>query len=130
MSEVLAWLLEHHPSLHATVEQDRDWLWLTADLKGGQNQAVRDSINHEGGFRFAKRGHALPSGKVAFWGHSCSHPVGFKRTGKLPGAKRPRRGDRFSGLIRWRPGRRSRRPSARTWKTWRRHSFDGAGDKV
>lgn len=89
MSEVLAWLLEHHPSLHATVEQDRDWLWLTADLKGGQNQAVRDSINHEGGFRFAKRGHALPSGKVAFWGHSCSHPVGFKRTGKLPGAKAP-----------------------------------------
>jgi hypothetical protein len=81
MTEVLAWLKEHHPALHHTAEQDRDWLWLTADLRGDQNKAVRDSINHEGGFRFAKRGHTLPSGRVAFWGHSCSHPIGFKRKG-------------------------------------------------
>lgn len=93
MSEVLAWLAEHHPALHKAAEPDRAWLWITANLKGDHNKAVRDSINHEGGFRFAKRGHTLPSGRVAFWGHSCSHPIGFKRKGgkpgKLPGAEAP-----------------------------------------
>lgn len=89
MSEVLAWLAEHHPHLHQTVEQDRDWLWITADLKGDHNKPVRDSINHEGGFRFAKRGHTLPSGRVAFWAHSCSRPIGFKRKGGHAGKTSP-----------------------------------------
>lgn len=81
MTEVLAWLHANHPTLHAAVEVERDWLWLCCDLRGDHQQAVRDSIG-EYGFRFAKRGHTLPSGQVSFWSHSCTKPIPFKRRGK------------------------------------------------
>ncbi len=81
MTEVLAWLHANHPTLHTAVEVERDWLWLCCDLRGEHNQAVRDSIS-EYGFRFAKRGHTLPSGIVSFWSHSCTKPIPFKRRGK------------------------------------------------
>jgi len=77
MTEVLAWLQANHPALHAASEIERDWLWLSCDLRGDHNKAVRDSIG-EYGFRFAKRGHTLPSGKVSFWSHSCLRPIPFK----------------------------------------------------
>jgi hypothetical protein len=86
MIEVLAWLHAHHPELHATAEVERDWLWLCHDLRGDHNQAVRDSIC-EYGFRFAKRGHTLPSGQVSYWSHSCLRPIPFKRRGKLQPTK-------------------------------------------
>ena len=81
MTEVLAWLHANHPTLHATAEPERDWLWLGCDLRGDHHQAVRDSIS-EYGFRFAKRGHTLPSGTVSFWSHSCTRPIPFKRRGQ------------------------------------------------
>ena len=81
MTEVLAWLHVNHPTRHAAVELERDWIWLGCDLRGDHNQAVRDSIS-EYGFRFAKCGHTLPSGIVSFWSHSCTKPIPFKRRGK------------------------------------------------
>ena len=81
MTEVLAWLHENHPELHAAALAERDWLWLCCDLRGDHNQAVRDSLC-EFGFRFAKRGHTLPSGQVSYWSHSCTEPIPFKRRGK------------------------------------------------
>ena len=91
MTEVLAWLQQHHPQLQRTAEPDRDWLWITADLRGDDNKPARESIKANG-FRFARRGHTLPSGRVAFWAHSCTHPIGFKRGGNGKGtAKAGRR---------------------------------------
>jgi len=81
MTEVLAWLQANHPDLHTAAEIERDWLWLCSDLRGDHNKATRDSIG-EYGFRFAKKGHTLPSGKVSFWGHSCQKPIPFKHRGK------------------------------------------------
>ena len=81
MIEVLGWLRANHPELHAAAEVERDWVWLCCDLRGNHNQAVRDSLC-EYGFRFAKRGHALPSGQVSYWSHSCTKPIPFKRRGK------------------------------------------------
>jgi len=78
MAEILAWLARTHPALHQTAEAERDWLWLTADLRGEQNKAIRESIK-QAGFRFARHGHDLPSGKLAHWAHSCTRPIGFKR---------------------------------------------------
>jgi len=80
MSEVLAWLHANHPELHAAAVAERDWLWLCCDLRGDHLQAVRDSIG-EYGFKFAKRGHSLPSGQVSYWSHSCTKPIPFKRRG-------------------------------------------------
>jgi hypothetical protein len=77
MTEVLAWLQVNHPTLHAASEIERDWLWISCDLRGDHNKAVRDSIG-EYGFRFCKHGHTLPSGKVSFWSHSCLRPIPFK----------------------------------------------------
>ena len=76
--EVLSWLQANHPELHAAVEIERDWLWLCSDLRGDHNQVVRDSLC-EFGFRFAKRGHTLPSGNISYWSHSCTKPIPFKR---------------------------------------------------
>jgi hypothetical protein len=75
-TEVLAWLLEHHPEIHATCEVDRDWVWITANLR--ELPAVRESIKPYG-FRFCAKGHALPCGKVGTWAHHCEKPIGFKR---------------------------------------------------
>lgn len=77
-SEVLAWLHEHHPQLHADAELERDWCWLSTDLRGDHNKATREAIK-QFGFRFAKRGHPLPSGKEGRWGHSCTKPIPFHR---------------------------------------------------
>jgi len=76
MAEVLEWLHTNHPRLHATAEVERDWLWLVCDLRGENNRPTRDSIKAFG-FRFAKKGHTLPSGKLAMWGHSCLRPTRF-----------------------------------------------------
>lgn len=74
--EVLEWLADTHSELHGAAEIDRDWIWLPVDLR--DDPETRASIK-EFGFRFAKRGHALPSGRVGTWGHACSHPIPFKR---------------------------------------------------
>lgn len=80
-ADVLAWLQNTHPALHQTAAVERAWVWLTADLRGDHNKPARESIK-QFGFRFAKRGHTLPDGQIAFWAHSCSAPIGFKRKGK------------------------------------------------
>lgn len=83
---VLDWLQKNHPSLHATAELDRAWVWITENLQGDTHKATRNSIKHEApgrGFVFAKRGgHKLPSGKLGTWGHSCDKPMPFRRKAK------------------------------------------------
>lgn len=86
-SEVLDWLQTEHPELHVNAEVDRSWVWLICDLRGDQNKPVRESLKANG-FRFAKRGHALPSGRTAMWGHSCDRPTRFKGGGKARGKSR------------------------------------------
>lgn len=78
---VLEWLTSHFPALAEKVEQERDWVWLAADLRGEENKATRDAIK-EYGFRFAKKGHPLPSGREGTWAHACTRPLPFKRKGK------------------------------------------------
>jgi len=80
-TEVLAWLAEHHPELHAAAELDRDWVWLVWDGRGDQNKATRDAIK-EFGFSFCFKGHALPSGKQGGWAHHCLKPIPFRRKGQ------------------------------------------------
>ena len=78
-NDVLTWLQANHPSLHTAAEFDRSWLWLAGvDLRGDHNKATREAIK-QFGFRFAKRGHPLPSGKEGRWGHSCTKPIPFHR---------------------------------------------------
>jgi len=71
---VFSWVKEHHPNLY--VEIDRHWVWISADLRNDKvtRQALKDY-----GFRYAMRGHKLPSGKYGNWGHHCQHPVWRKR---------------------------------------------------
>lgn len=85
--DMLAWLAQNHPDLLKTVEPDRDWLWVSADLR--KDKATRESLKQLG-FRFARKGHTTPSGKVAFWGHCCKRPTPFKKnsgSGKGPSGK-------------------------------------------
>ena len=80
-TEVLAWLQEHYPELHAKAEIDRDWVWLAVDLRGDPTIPIRTAIK-EYGFIFSRRGgHVLPSGAIGTWGHSCERPVRFFRKG-------------------------------------------------
>lgn len=81
LPDVLAWLKENHPHLHATAEIDRNWCWITENLSGESNKAVRESLKASG-FRFAKRGHVLPSGKAGTWANSCTAPLPFYRKSK------------------------------------------------
>jgi len=87
-SQVLAWLREHHPELHAVAELERDWCWLSVDLRGDHNKAVRESIKQYG-FAYKRRGvHILPSGKGGTWSHSCEKPLRFvKRRGHGGGSR-------------------------------------------
>lgn len=81
-SAVLDWLTEHFPALADSVEPDRNWLWLAdVDLRGESNKAMREALKLAG-FRWAKGGHPLPSGRVGIWGHSCLAPTPFRRRGK------------------------------------------------
>ena len=80
-TQVLDWLQTNHPNLHTTAEIEKAWVWITENLQGTHNQPVRESIKAYG-FRFAKRGHTLPSGKLAHWAHSCTAPLPFYRKHK------------------------------------------------
>ncbi len=53
--EVLEWLKEHHPGLHANAEIDREWIGLVTNLSGEGNPATRESIK-EFGFIFSRHG--------------------------------------------------------------------------
>lgn len=77
-SEVLEWLMEHHPALHEVAELDRAWVWLPVDLR--QMPEARKSLL-DYGFKFAHYGHPLPSGHIGTYGHSCDAPTRFKRRG-------------------------------------------------
>ena len=81
--------MESHPELHRTAELDRNWVWLPVDLRGDDNKPTREALK-EFGFRFAKRGHALPSGATGTWAHCCEVPMRFTRKG---GSKSPKRDD-------------------------------------
>lgn len=78
VGEVLDWLTEHHPQLAASAERDRQWLWITANLSGPVHEAVRADIKAIG-FRFAKRGHPLPSGATGTWAHHGERPLPYRR---------------------------------------------------
>lgn len=78
--EVLAWLQANHPALHESAVIDRAWTWLVFDLRGDHNKPARESLK-EFGFRFAKKGHALPDGRIAYWAHSGMKPLPFRKGG-------------------------------------------------
>lgn len=93
MEEIIAILEERHPQLEW--ECERAWIWVTSDIGPAhrvrgcacaecqKRAAIRKALGKEGlGFRFAKSGHVCPSGAVAYWGHSCTHPVPFRRRRK------------------------------------------------
>lgn len=86
--QVLSWLQQQFPQLAANAEVDRAWCWISQNLSGEHNRKVRDSLK-EFGFRFAKRGHKLPSGTVGTWGHSCTSPLPFYRKGKGTASVKP-----------------------------------------
>lgn len=95
--EVLTWLKENHPDLHVQAEVDRQWVWITGDSlrpihktpKGGEDcacdecagRALKRAEVKVYGFVFSRHGHDCPSGKRAWWGHSCNKPTPFKRKG-------------------------------------------------
>ncbi|MEW6306475.1 MAG: hypothetical protein AB1705_23665 [Verrucomicrobiota bacterium] len=97
--EVLAWLLEQHPDLYALAEVDRHWVWITGDtlkpcFKGCacdacQAKATKRKAIGQYGFRFAKRGHPLPSGEMGSWSHSCIAPKPFTRNRKQQTTNEP-----------------------------------------
>ena len=70
-TEVLARVAEAAPHLELVAE--RAWLWCASDVRGDSNAAARDVLKSIG-FRFAKKGHALPDGRIAYWAHSCDAP--------------------------------------------------------
>ncbi len=80
MSEVQAWLAVNQPQLE--VVRERDWLWIASSLQGDSHAAEREAIKtmfDGNGFRFAKKGHVLPDGRVSYWGHACEHPISFRK---------------------------------------------------
>ncbi len=80
MSEVQAWLAVNQPQLE--VVRERDWLWCVTSLAGPEHAAEREAIKtmlDGNGFRFAKKGHVLPDGRVSYWGHACDHPISFRK---------------------------------------------------
>lgn len=83
-SAVLAWVKAELPQLD--VEIDRKWVWVTNNLSGPENKPVREKLKAEArerfgrGFKWAKKGHPLPSGKTGTWGHSCKAPIPFYYT--------------------------------------------------
>jgi hypothetical protein len=92
---LLTWLATNLPVVR--VEADRAWLWVTgpdlAPLHRNKCQcqdcatraAIRTALK-ERGFSFARNGgHVCPSGAIAHWGHSCDHPLPFKRRSKGKG---------------------------------------------
>lgn len=89
MDEVMDWLAKNYPQLDAEI--DRSWVWITADLRGEQNREIREDLK-DFGFRFAKRGHALPSGDMGTWGHSCQRPIRFSGS-KSPKPKNENEGE-------------------------------------
>lgn len=85
IAQVLAELDAAYPLLALNAEIDRNWVWLSADLRGEHNKATREAIGRRGiGFQFAPNGHALPSGNIGTWAHHAEHPTRFKRKGKHP----------------------------------------------
>jgi hypothetical protein len=93
--DVLAWLQQNHPGLHA--EPDRRWIWISDNLSGGNNKPVREDLKKIG-FRFAKNGHTTPSGTLAHWGHHCDAPIPFKRSGGKVDHNKPTREDVLSEI--------------------------------
>lgn len=90
MAVVLAWLSVNQPQLEIAVE--RDWIWIKTSLKGDEHEATRTAIKTmlEGnGFAFAKKGHTLPDGSVAYWSHPCAKPTPFKGKWKGGGKHKP-----------------------------------------
>lgn len=77
----MEWLAANHPNLAELAERDRDWVWLAINLSGDTNKPTREAIKAFG-FRFAKRGHVLPSSRTAFWGNACQSPIPFRRKPK------------------------------------------------
>lgn len=77
---VLAWLAEHQPQLEAVIE--RHWIWIASSLQGDEHAAEREALKtmlDGNGFKFARKGHTLPDGRVAYWAHACACPTRFHR---------------------------------------------------
>lgn len=98
-AELLAWLASEHPAVEA--EQDRHWVWVSTNLK--DQPAVRESLKAQG-FRFARNGHTLPSGKMGTWGHHCDAPTPYRRKGSKQAStstkNEPQRADPLAGAPR------------------------------
>jgi hypothetical protein len=81
---VLEWLNNHHSSLNRVV--DRDWVWITNELDP-KNPVEAVAIKDIEAFGFIRSkkpgGHPIKgTGLNGTWGHSCMHPVPFKRKPK------------------------------------------------
>ena len=90
-TDVLKWLADNHPELHAKAVAERDWVWLAeVNLSGDHNKATRESLTGFGFvFKSLKRpAHLLPDGRGARWAHHGSKPIPFKRKGRDGGGER------------------------------------------
>jgi len=76
--DALGWLQKTHPELALKTEFDRHWLWLIGDFSDQRFEGLRASLRGFG-FRFAPRGHNMPSGRVAHWGHNCGVPTRMRQ---------------------------------------------------
>ena len=63
-----------NPVSHPMAELDRDWVWISGDLRGDHNLVIREAIKAIG-FVFGFKDHVLPSGRTARWAHHCEHPI-------------------------------------------------------
>lgn len=79
VSDVLAELHAISPELHAAAELERNWVWVTLNMQPKERQPWRDAMKAMG-FKYAKRGHACPSGAMSYWSHHCMHPTRFDKS--------------------------------------------------
>ena len=91
-SDVLGWLAANYPQLHEVAEIERAWVWLPWDGRGEDNKPIREALKAFG-FKFAFKGHQLPSGKRGTWGHCCTRPMPFRRHSKRNGGPANRNND-------------------------------------
>lgn len=82
INTVLEWLQQNHPALHDVAEVDRNWVWLSVDLRGDNMALIREAIKEQGFVYHNHGGHLLPSGALGNWANACEHPIRFKRKGK------------------------------------------------
>jgi hypothetical protein len=75
---VLEWLNKNHPELVPDAALDRNWIWLTTNLKGDDKKPVRESLK-QNGWRFAFKPHKMADGREARWANNCGFFKPFRK---------------------------------------------------